>query len=178
MEIEAMSVEECRSLLARGNIARLACALNNQPYVIPVEIAFDGVALYGYSTLGQKIEWMRQNPLVCVEMDEIVSDRQWETVIVFGTYQELLPTEEDEGSRRSAERLFQRRPMWWEPASVPLAGQQAARPRVVFRIEPHGLTGRRTLRDVVNTTPFLPDASEPVRTPWLAHALRRLIGRR
>ena len=147
MQIESMTVEECRAMLARRNVARLACALNNQPYIVPIHIAFDGVALYGYSTVGQKIEWMRQNPLVCVEMDEIIGDTHWETVVALGEYDELPPTPENENSRAEAERLFQRRPMWWEPASVPLAGGEQ-RPRVVFRINLHRLTGRRARRDV------------------------------
>src|ERR1700681_3280520 len=136
MQIEEMTLADCRAMLARAQVARLACALHDQPYIVPIDIAFDGVSLYGYSTLGQKIEWMRQNPLVCVEMDEIVGDTQWESVVVFGTYEELLPTPEQENSRREAERLFQRRPMWWDPASVPLAGREQ-RPRIVFRIQLH-----------------------------------------
>jgi nitroimidazol reductase NimA-like FMN-containing flavoprotein (pyridoxamine 5'-phosphate oxidase superfamily) len=176
MQIEEMTVGECRAMLARRHIARLACAHNNQPYVVPIHVAFDGVSLYGYSTLGQKIEWMRQNPLVCVEMDEIVADAQWESVVAFGSYEELLATLEDENSRREAERLFQTRPMWWEPASVPLAGREQ-RPRIVFRIHLHGLTGRRALRDTVNTAHLLENASDARRAHWLVRALRRLVGR-
>jgi nitroimidazol reductase NimA-like FMN-containing flavoprotein (pyridoxamine 5'-phosphate oxidase superfamily) len=177
MQIEEMTVGECRAMLARRHVARLACALNNQPYVVPIDVAFDGVSLYGYSTLGQKIEWMRQNPLVCVEMDEIVGDTHWESVVVFGNYEELLATPEDEGSRTKAERLFQSRPMWWEPASVPLAGREQ-RTRIVFRIQLHGLTGRRAVQDAVNTAQVLENASDASRSPWLVHALRRLVGRR
>lgn len=33
--------------------------------------------LYAISAIGQKIEWMRANPLVCVEVDNITSDDEW-----------------------------------------------------------------------------------------------------
>ena len=148
MQIEEMTAGECRAILARTRVARLGCALNNQPYVVPIQMAFDGVSIYGYSALGQKIEWMRQNPLVCLEIDELVDSSKWESVVVFGSYEELLPTAEYEGSRREAERLFQKRALWWEPASVPLAGREP-RPSVVFLIHPHRFSGRRAVPDPV-----------------------------
>jgi uncharacterized protein len=177
MQIEEMTVGECRAMLARRHVARLACALNNQPYVVPIDVAFDGVSLCGYSTLGQKIEWMRQNPLVCVEMDEIVGDTQWESVVVFGNYEELLPTPEYQDSRREAERLFQRRPMWWEPASVPVADHEQ-KPLIIFRIQLHRLTGRRAVRNAVKAPQVLENSSDASRSYWLLHALRRLVGSR
>jgi hypothetical protein len=36
--------------------------------------------LYSFATIGRKVEWMRANPLVCVEVDEIVSRQKWQTV--------------------------------------------------------------------------------------------------
>ena len=153
MQIEEMTLGECRAMLDRTRVARLACARNNQPYIVPIHVVFDGVSLYGYSTLGQKIEWMRQNPLVCLEIDEIGGDTQWESVVVSGNYEELPPGPEHEDSRREAERLFQRCPMWWEPASVPLAGG-GQRARIVFRIQLLGLTGRRAVPDAVKLHEF------------------------
>ena len=102
-----MTERECRARLAGTNVARLACARNNQPYVVPIHVDLDGDYLYGYATLGQKIEWMRQNPLVCVEIDELRAHGQWASVVVFGHYEELPNTPGYEGPRRVAERLFQ-----------------------------------------------------------------------
>ena len=84
MNIHEMTEEECRAMLSRGNVVRLACALNNQPYIVPIHIDLEGDFLYGYATLGQKIDWMRQNPLVCLESDELISHGQWASVIVSG----------------------------------------------------------------------------------------------
>jgi nitroimidazol reductase NimA-like FMN-containing flavoprotein (pyridoxamine 5'-phosphate oxidase superfamily) len=148
MHIEEMTIGECRAMLAGTHVARLACALNNQPYIVPIHVVFDGVSLYGYSALGRKIEWMRQNPLVCLEIDELIGGRSWESVVVFGNYEELPPIPEFELPRREAERLFQQRAMWWEPGSVPLVGHEP-RPSIVFRLHLHGLTGRRAVADAV-----------------------------
>ena len=117
MKILEMTERECRAMLDNDAVSSgLACARNNQPYIVPIHVDLDGEFLYGYATLGQKIEWMRQNPLVCLEIDELMTHGHWASVIVIGHYEELPHTPEYEGERSVAERLFQRHPMWWEPA--------------------------------------------------------------
>ena len=130
-------------MLAGPSVARLACAWNNQPYIVPIHVDLDGEFLYGYATMGLKIEWMRQNPLVCLEIDDVSSQSHWASVVVFGRYEELSRLPEYEDLRRVALRLFQRHPMWWQPASVSLAGDEQ-RPSVVFRIRIDRVTGRRS----------------------------------
>jgi nitroimidazol reductase NimA-like FMN-containing flavoprotein (pyridoxamine 5'-phosphate oxidase superfamily) len=177
MVIQEMTERECRAMLAGADVARLACARNNQPYIVPVHVDLDGEFLYGYATLGQKIEWMRQNPLVCLEIDEVITHGQWASVVVFGHYEELPHTPEyEEGSRRVAENLFQRHPVWWEPASVPLAAHERRTP-IVFRIRIGRVTGRRAAPDTVKTVHGRGNASEARRPQWLDQVLRRVVGR-
>jgi uncharacterized protein len=175
MNIHEMTEEECRAMLSRGNVVRLACALNNQPYIVPIHIDLEGDFLYGYATLGQKIEWMRQNPLVCLESDELVSHGQWASVIVSGRYEELPNTPEYAGERQVAERLFQRHPMWWEPASVPLPGDHPRRP-IVFRVRIGRLTGRRASGPAGSPADVRWNRSE-TKTSWLTRVLRRVRGK-
>jgi hypothetical protein len=107
MVIREMSREECLRVLTGGRLARLACARENQPYIVPVYLAYDeeSECLYGFTTLGQKVAWMRANPLVCVEMDEVAAYDQWVSVIAIGRYEELPKTPEGDDSRlRSQER--------------------------------------------------------------------------
>ena len=72
MLMRELTTRECHDVLKRASIARLGCARDNQPYVVPVHVYFDGDYLYSFAMLGQKIAWMRENPRVCVEVDEIV----------------------------------------------------------------------------------------------------------
>ena len=176
MVIEEMTEQECRAMLAATNVVRLACARNNQPYIVPLRVDLEGEFLYGYATLGQKIEWMRQNPLVCLEIDEL-TDGQWASVVVFGHYEELPPTPDYGDSRRVAERLFQRHPVWWEPASVPLVAHEHRTP-IVFRIRIDRVTGRRAAPDTVPTVHVQGNASKARRPRWLAYVLRGVVGRR
>ncbi|HBI43841.1 MAG TPA: pyridoxamine 5'-phosphate oxidase family protein [Planctomycetales bacterium] len=110
MVIREMSREECLRVLAGARLARLACTHENQPYVVPVYLAFHQPSggepcLYGFTTPGQKVAWMRANPLVCVEVDEVAAYDQWVSVIAIGRYEELPETPGSDGARlRAPER--------------------------------------------------------------------------
>lgn len=174
MVIEEMSDRECHAMLARTHLARLACALDGQPYIVPIHIDYYDAYLYGFATLGQKIEWMRQNPLVCVELDELITHEQWATVVVFGRYEELPDLPGYEYDRSLAERLFQRHPLWWEPASVPLAGHPP-RTRIPFRILISRMTGRQARPDAPEAPCLVCDAPDTSRPRALGHVLRRML---
>jgi nitroimidazol reductase NimA-like FMN-containing flavoprotein (pyridoxamine 5'-phosphate oxidase superfamily) len=120
--IREITLRECFEALARASFARLACAKDNQPYVVPVHVAFheeEGDArLYGFTIPGQKAEWMRANPLVCVEVDEVEGNDRWLSIVVFGRYEELPDTPDCAESRRLAIRLLQGHAMWWEPGAT------------------------------------------------------------
>ena len=157
-------------MLGRTNVARLACARNNQPYVVPIHVDLDREFLYSFATEGLKIDWMRQNPLVCVEIDEISPQADWASVVVFGRYEEIPLLPEYGDLRRVAERLFQRHPMWWQPASVPLPGHEQ-RTSIVFRIRIDRVTGRRGSYEA-GKAPVQENPSDARRPSWLARVLR------
>ena len=84
MRIVGISQAECGELLKRVSIARLACSLDNQPYVVPVSFAYEPGHIYIFSTVGTKIKWMRQNPKVCLQADESGNWSNWTSVVVTG----------------------------------------------------------------------------------------------
>src|SRR5206468_11071813 len=65
--------------------------------------------LYSVAALGQKIEWMRANPLVCFEADEMMTHDHWMSVVVQGRYEELPDTPEWRAGRQLAYSLLQDR---------------------------------------------------------------------
>jgi len=65
------------------------CSLDNQPYIVPVCLAYESDCIYVFSTFGKKIKWMRANPKVCIQIDEIADQSQWVSMIVSGRYEEL-----------------------------------------------------------------------------------------
>ncbi|HEX2443675.1 MAG TPA: pyridoxamine 5'-phosphate oxidase family protein [Vicinamibacterales bacterium] len=147
MRIHELTVDECRSILEKTNLGRLACARANQPYIVPVSIHFDpaGDCLYSFSIRGQKIDWMRENPKVCVEVEDITDKNHWTTVVVYGRYDEIEDSRADANARRRAYDLFQRQSQWWLPAAGKLASEEQETP-VIYRIQIDRMSGRRAAR--------------------------------
>lgn len=172
MIIEELTYFECQAILQRAEIARLACAVDNQPYIVPINVVFADASLFGYSMMGQKINWMRVNPLVCLEIEEFTGHKQWATLVISGEYEELPDTPEYAYARSLAERLFQRRPMWWEPASVPIAGHPPRNP-ILFRIVVKRMSGRQAKMEK-EEAPYIPTSTSR-RPNRLLSAFRRLF---
>jgi uncharacterized protein len=112
MIVEKMTAEESRALLARAFSGRLGCSLDNQPYIVPVCLAYDQDYIYVFSTFGKKIEWMRSNNKVCVQTDEITTLSEWASVIADGRYQELSEPK-FESDKAHARELLDKRNQWW-----------------------------------------------------------------
>lgn len=132
MLITRMRSKECRKLLVRLSFGRLACSCNDRPYIVPIYFTFESDRLYSFSTVGQKILWMRQNPLVCVEADEIRAHDDWESVVVLGKYVEISNTPEGAQARSHVRSLLQKRPLWWQSGYT--ASQVRRQPKSVAPI--------------------------------------------
>jgi len=149
MLIQKMSESECLHVLTATGFGRLACAHDNQPYVVPFYFAYRANYIYSFATLGQKIDWMRSNPRVCVQTDVVNSSQDWVSVIAFGSYEELPDTRDYAHERAVAQQVLQRREMWWQPAYVARAPDGEAEAHslapVFFRIKVERITGRRAM---------------------------------
>ncbi|HEY0875304.1 MAG TPA: pyridoxamine 5'-phosphate oxidase family protein [Vicinamibacterales bacterium] len=147
MRIRELDRVECGEVLSRNELARLACARHGQPYIVPIHYSFDPArrCLYAFSTVGQKIDWMRENPMVCVEVEEIVDKDNWTTILIFGRYEELTDSPEDASARRTVQTLFEGRPRWWYPAAAKV-GTREHHEMVLYRIIIDRMSGRRTSR--------------------------------
>lgn len=153
MGIEQLNREESLDFMSRKRLVRLGCTHDNQPYVIPIYIAREGERLYAFTMYGQKIEWMRANPLVCVEADEMESLQKWCSVIGFGRYVELPKIPQMEQERRHAHALLCDGAHGWEPgyARTILHGKQHVLEPLHFRIDLTQIWGRRATPDRAET---------------------------
>ena len=141
MLIREMTEDECRDVLERVSFGRLACARDNQPYVVPIYFSYDGPDLYGFSTPGQKIEWMRSNPLICLEVDERTSHDRWMSVIVLGRLRGATGYARIRRRPRAGQEALHKRATWWEYASIP--GAEWRRKRVRSRPSSTAFTSSR-----------------------------------
>jgi nitroimidazol reductase NimA-like FMN-containing flavoprotein (pyridoxamine 5'-phosphate oxidase superfamily) len=100
--IGVLSPEEIQEVLTRGRVAHLACSLGDQPYIVPINYAHDGDALYSYSSPGRKIGVMRSQPRICVHVGEIDGPSDWRSIVVEGLFEEIT----DERERQAAIHLM------------------------------------------------------------------------
>jgi len=174
MLIHELTRQASLDVLARTHLGRLACSQRMQPYVVPFYFAYQNNCLYGFSMPGQKTDWMRANPLVCVEADHMRRE-QWTTVVVFGRYEELSDTAEMQSECALALRLLQQRAVWWEPGSVKIAqgGTPPALGPIFYRIKIVQITGRRATFE-----PGAPhtrqSTANSAKRGWLHELLRRV----
>lgn len=149
MLITNMTVEECRELLVHTSFGRLGCAHDNQPYVVPISFAYEPDCLYGFSVPGQKIDWMRSNPRVSVEVDEVTTYFQWKSVIITGRYEELPDTGEYSSGRSRALASLQKRYFWWQAAysAQQLGYRKKGASPVLYCIHIDDMTGHSAVPD-------------------------------
>jgi uncharacterized protein len=152
MLINNLSLQECRDLLGRVCFGRLACARENQPYIVPIYFAYEPDQLYGFSTMGRKIEWMRLNPSVCVQADEVLNQQNWASVIVTGRYEELPDTPQYLKERNQAQSLLAKHSMWWQTGYAASQARGRRKPAfpVFYRIHVEETTGLRASQRVID----------------------------
>ena len=85
---------EIQNILLSQVLGRLACTDGKQPYIVPVTYTYDGEYIYGQTNEGTKLDILRKNPLVCFEVDVMTDMRNWQSVMVFGKFEELKGEDE------------------------------------------------------------------------------------
>ncbi len=158
---DVLDDDRIERLLETASVARLGCHANGRTYVVPVSYAYYGGACYGHTSDGLKLRMVRANPSVCLEVDSVQGLSRWESVIAWGTFEELG----GEAAREGAE-LFMRRVhsaltgREGTPAEIERLVTQALGRGIVYRIRLDEKTGR-TERGGVAAAWFGPGAQAP-----------------
>ncbi len=92
--IGKLTEEQIEQILKENVFGHLGCNDGYNTYVYPVNYVYDGNFILCHSTAGSKIEIMRQNKRVCLQVEEIINLAQWKSVLVQGTFQELVEERE------------------------------------------------------------------------------------
>lgn len=95
--LDDASIED---LLKTAIVGRIACGHpdvdGGRPYLVPLAYGYDGESIYAHSGIGKKIQIMRLNPLVTIEVDHATDAENWRSVIAKGRYEEIHePNERD-----------------------------------------------------------------------------------
>ncbi len=97
-----LTEKQIDKLLQKEVVGRIGCHTNDMVYVVPISYAYDGKDIYARSDDGLKINVMRKNPDVCFEVDDLKDMGNWQSVIVWGKFEEISKEEE----RKTALKLL------------------------------------------------------------------------
>lgn len=144
MTLRAMTDAECLEMLEQAHFGHLACCNEGQPYVVPVYFAFRSRVAYSFSMPGRKVEWMRRNPKVCLQVEEQWAKGGWRSVVLAGRFQELPDDDVWHAERLQAWSLLNRHCDWWEIGSLKTAElpPAAASPHLFYGIYMGEVSGR------------------------------------
>jgi nitroimidazol reductase NimA-like FMN-containing flavoprotein (pyridoxamine 5'-phosphate oxidase superfamily) len=93
-------------LLQRQVIGRLGCHANDETYIIPINYVYRNDSIYAHSGNGKKIEMMRINPKVCFQVDETTDTFRWQSVILWGTFEELNGEDRQQAMQGIIQRIM------------------------------------------------------------------------
>lgn len=100
-EKQVKSRAEVDAIIAGSDVCRLALAMDNAPYLVPLSFGYDGEAIYLHTARkGKKIDYFEANSRVCFEFERNVrfvheggdaceATFSFESVIGYGTIGEL-----------------------------------------------------------------------------------------
>ncbi len=159
-----LSGAETDALLQRRRYGRLSFILGGDPYVIPINYAYDGLRLYGQAPEGTpgripggtKLRAMRQNPRVAFQVDEITDPAHWRSVLLHGQFHEL----HDREAKKAAFARILVRAGGGERSVVSWAIDPDH--RVVFTIEITQRHGRFEQREAYELAPLAKGPLPPV----------------
>lgn len=143
LEVEEMGNSEIENLLSRIGYGHLACAKDNEPYVVPIHYAYSKPYIYIYTTLGKKAEIINENPRVCLQVEEVVDNKHWHSVIAYGTAEQLT----DEPDRDIAlKAIVATNPTLTPAVSIRWMDNWVRENiEVIYRVTPTEMTGRATV---------------------------------
>lgn len=95
---------QMNNLLTMQAVGRIGYSDGKKSYITPVTYAFDGSYIYGQTNEGLKLDLMRINPFVCFEVDSMLNMANWESVIIWGYFEEL----KDKVALKAREYMYNR----------------------------------------------------------------------
>lgn len=144
LEVNDMRPDEIDTLLDRVKYGHLGCAHNNHPYVIPIHFASVDHTIYFFTTEGKKSMMIDANPEVCLQVEEVVDDENWSSVVIVGDAERLTRAEERE---KAFEAITTANPTLTPALSFRWLDKWVREKKdmeVVYRISRKTTTGRRT----------------------------------
>lgn len=154
IEIQELNTSAIDRFLEKQDYGHLACSLHDEPYVVPIHFAYSKPLFYIYTTEGKKSEILAQNPRVCLQIEEVIDNSNWTSVIVYGEAERLtLPDLKAE----AIEAVVGVNPTLTPAVSIRWMDNWVRENiEAVYRIMPTNMTGRATINRGVSHSRVVP----------------------
>ena len=144
LKVVEMDAAEQIELIDSMNFGHLACAHENQPYIVPMHYAFDGEYIYFLTTEGVKTKWLDGNPKVCFQIEKVMDERHWQSVIILGCAARLSNAE-DIG--RATNFIFKKHSSLTPALNETIVhGKEKFDGAAIYSVRMETVTGRKTAR--------------------------------
>jgi len=147
---EIESRVEMDEIIRGSHVCRIALAMDNKPYIVPVSFGYDGESIYIHTAKeGKKINYIKNNNNICFEFEQNVKlfeDKKnackwtfsYESVIGFGKIFELESSGQKEIGLNKI--MFQYSGKEW------VFGEDKLNNIRVWKIEITSMTGKRSIK--------------------------------
>jgi nitroimidazol reductase NimA-like FMN-containing flavoprotein (pyridoxamine 5'-phosphate oxidase superfamily) len=135
--VRELTTDECRDLLMRSHVGRIAFSFRDRVDIEPISFACDGKWIFGRTAEGTKLATLLHHPWCAFETDEVRSMFDWTSVVAKGSFNLLDPEIGSPDTYRRAELLLRE----LVPGTFE-AHDPAPQRGVVFGIFIHEITGR------------------------------------
>lgn len=97
--ISQLTKNESLNFLTAETFGHLGCCENNHPYVVPIIYAVENGFIYCHTRNGKKLEIMRKNHHVCLQVEKVKDFLNWKSIMINGEFEELQGDEAQEALR-------------------------------------------------------------------------------
>lgn len=141
--LRELSTGEMEDILRNGYHAHLGChTWVEGTYVCPVTYVFEEGYVFSHSLMGKKIEMMRANPNVCLQVEEVKSIFNWKSVIIYGRFEELTGGFEAEVGLRLLKKKIAQLEATHKVSELQVQIEAILSRAKIFRIKIVKMTGR------------------------------------
>ena len=141
-----LNEEQIENVLTTNVIGRIGCYADEKIYIVPVTYLYVDGCLLGHTIIGMKTMMLKKNPKCCFEVDSLQDMANWQSVIVWGTFEEL----QGEEAKTAMQKLLKHfMPLMTSESSQPTHGLDQLKQlealhlkAIVYRINIEEKTGR------------------------------------
>jgi len=139
-----LTKDECEKILASLNYAHLGCCDGDEPCVVPVTYVYHGGFFYDFTHEGKKIDILRKNGNMCMQVERVKSEFEWESVMCWGKFEEVKEEAAIQEiklllAEQHGKALLSNQEAPFSPMLLPDPDDKAV---VIYRMQPYRITGR------------------------------------